>query len=523
MTSALPTLVALLACRADGSLGASWGTDVPLPDPAGGGDGTEVVGDDGDDTGDSGDSPPGVCDDGVFQCAWDEGCVDGVCGGCEDADDCYETDGCRADATCGACSADEECQEGRSCVAGACLPSHLPQWNLALSAADFAALVDDAYQDTYVPCTLVADGVDYGACTVRLRGASTRSLPKKSFRVEFPEGVDHPGYTRKIDLRAEYNDPSYLRSFLGLELARRATTLPTPRARFLTLDLTLTDDAGSQVVHQGLMLEVERVGASSFLERHGRDPDAPVYEAVAVDGHGALTPNADPDEYAAFYEKAGGDESDFAELRSFVEDTLAADWADALASGTNLATRSQGAIHVDAYLRYLETMALLQAKDHVTNNFHFSKQTVGGVAAWEFYPEDMDLTFGCVWDSVEGDAICDAFAYEGWWMDGIYVVDDGFVLGTTEYWGNLAIHEVITQPELEERYEDELCALASGDLWNERLPALGAAVAESVRGAVDADEQDLNASLDDFDAATAEVQSFFSLRRDYLRAQLACP
>jgi len=393
------------------------------------------------------------------------------------------------------------------------MPEALPVWDLELDPGDWEEVLDQPESDLYIPCSLTADGVTYGeGAELRLRGGSTRSLPKKSLRIRFPEDADHPGYARKINLRAEYNDPSFLRTFLGLEAFRRTTSLPTPRARHLELYIN-----GE---YYGVMVETERIGGK-FLELRGRDRERSMYEAADVDDEGALTPNDDRDEYPLIYEKKAGDDGDYADLITLIEDVIYEDYREHREGGAGIATRTTAALHVEAYLRYLALMAVLQSQDHVTNNFYFSHQALGGEEPrWEVYAADMDLTFGCRWDEANDNPLCDEFAYDGWWMNG-WIPDD-VEAGVDTVWGNLMIDRVLRDPLLWPLYVHHVCELVSGEAWNEDMPRLIDAVGETIAGAAGADPNDLSELPAEIQAAQDEVRSFLSLRREYLATELGC-
>ncbi len=455
----------------------------------------------------------GACSEGPLECDWGLGCHDGVCGSCVSADECHPYAGCRDNGTCGECDDSADCRPDEVCLHRQCMPAALPVWELTVDPEQWGSILDDPEHDTYIPCTLTVGDLVYEGADLRLRGGSTRSYPKQSLRIRFPEDAEHPGYSRKINLRAEYNDPSFLRTFLGFEFFRRSVSLPTPRARYLELYL----NGG----YHGLMLETERI-AGKFLRLRGRDRDRSMYEAVDVDDEGALTPNDDEEEYRAIYEKSTGDPADYADLIELIEGTLLADHQDWTESGVPLLQRTRGAVHLDSYLTYLALMAVLQSQDHVTNNFYFSgQQAGGGEPRWEFYAADMDLTFGCRWDEANDNSLCDEFTYDGWWMNG-WIPDD-VEIGSDPAWGNLLIHLVLQDPLLWPVYQQEVCGILAGESWNEGIPDLIDAVHDTIASAAAADPNDLNDDLEDLDAAQEEVRSFVSLRRAYLAEQLTCP
>ena len=457
----------------------------------------------------------GPCAGGVLACPLDQGCHEGTCGACSDAAECRDLQGCRADGSCGDCAGEADCRDSEACREGFCVPATLPVWHLTIDPADWANMKADAGAKLEVPCGLSVGGVDYAGCTVRLRGGSSLYFPKKSFRIELPDGAPHPGYARKINLRAEYNDPSFLRNFLSLYAFGQMTTLPTPRARFLVLELN-----GETY---GLMAEVERVG-DAFLEARGRDRDAPMYEAdppgeLMAAGPGSMVPLPE-DVYPIAFDK-NDDDGDYSDLRALVEDGVWADHVEAEAKGAPVTTRIREEVDVPSYLDYLATMMLVQNHDHVRKNYYLSRQvTAGEGARWEAYPWDLDLSLGCLWTS-DYDTLCTEHTAEGRYDAG--VVPDGVSPGyPVEAFYNLLIHLTLKDPVTLEPLRGRLCAMTQSPVWIERLPALARAMEETLLPAVMADERDRNDDVEQFHSAVDQVASFMEARAAYLWSTLDC-
>ncbi|MCP4867430.1 MAG: hypothetical protein GY898_01765 [Proteobacteria bacterium] len=455
------------------------------------------------------------CPEGPAICNYDLGCNGDVCTACTDADQCRGLQGCRDDGSCGACTVDAECASGESCRSGFCMPTDVPEWHLEIAASDLELMNTDVYARLEVPATLRVGDVTYaGPATARFLGSSTLAFPKKSFRVEFPEDADHPGFARKINLRAEYNDGSFLRTYLGYETMRRAAGVPAPRARYV--NLTLNGD------NYGLMLEVERIGGK-FLRKNGRDRDLPMYEGKETTPWGALMPMDDEAQYREYYSKATGDDADWSDLISLVEDTF---WEDHLESepwGPTTAVRTRELVDTDAYVSYLATLAAIQSQDHITNNYYFSWQEVPGVGfRWEFYPWDMDLTFGCLWNEETNTSPCGDTVSDDWWLNGVVVPP--IVAGQpNECWCNLPAHLVMNDPELGRDYRDRMCSIIGSEWWNERLPDLAAAVAETIATRVEADTADRNETPQEWADRRQEVLNFLVDRKAHLQGELECP
>ena len=442
-------------------------------------------------------------------CDFGMGCADGFCGACDSALDCRATEACRDDRSCGVCSVDSECRDGEVCEDGYCLAESPDTWNIVVDEADWDLIQMDPWDEVYVPVRLETGDAVYGPADLRLYGGSSRTRPKSSFRVRFPEDADHPGFARKINLRAEYNDPSFLRTWLGYETFRRLTRTPVPRARFVDVEIN-----GEP---WGLMLEVERLGGK-FLEVNGRDRDQPMYEAQQDWPSGALTDLPDDDAWRYVWSKKTGDPYDFSDIQSLVRDVIGADLADSWGDETTTTWRTELAMDLDSYVDYLAVMALIQNNDHVTNNFYLSLQApYGGDPRWEVYPFDLDLSFGCSWTEEHG-TMCEDVRHDAWWMNGV-IVDPG-----ADYcWCNAGIHLALLNDALYQRYRQRICSFTESAWWTEEGPALASAMAARVEASVAADPMDVHETLEEWDAALAELEGFFDQRAAFLRNALLCP
>ncbi len=460
------------------------------------------------------------CPSGPVDCLWGLACASGVCVGCESSAECRELEACLPDGSCGPCTESFQCGDGLTCRGGACLPLEVPTWELTVDDEDWQTLHEAWWEDDYFPCTLtVGDAVYDEGCEVRPYGSTSRVYPKKSLRIRFPEDFDHPGYSRKITLRAEYNDPTYLRTYLGYESFRRLSAIPTPRTRHVRLLVN------GEVY--GLMLEMERTGGR-FLELHGRDRNGSTYEAEHAPPHGALMPMPSAEEYAVFdddvlYNKKTGDPDDYSDLIELIEDVLWLDYVDSGTSGPTVLDRTAGAVDVDAQVTYLAIMALLQNRDHVAANYHISLQRDEQFGPqWEVYPYDVDTTFGCVYDEVDLNNICDDLVFDVWWLNG--VIPEGTQAGYPDpLWANLLIHLVLGHPHCQAAFDQRLCEKLAGEYWTDRLPDMAAGLAETVRPVVEEDPNDLNEGAADFDVAVDGFLVFVDDRASYLSEQLGCP
>jgi spore coat protein H len=123
--------------------------------------------------------------------------------------------------------------------------------------------------DVYTPeqdALFQANGTTYRV-KVRLRGASARHFPKKSWNVSFEEGVRFEGRT-SLNLVAEYADATLLAEKLAFDLLA-AMRVPASRTKFVRLKVN--------GAYQGVFLDIEQVN-KSFLKAHDfADDDATIY------------------------------------------------------------------------------------------------------------------------------------------------------------------------------------------------------------------------------------------------------
>jgi spore coat protein H len=111
-------------------------------------------------------------------------------------------------------------------------------------------------------------GVSYPV-KVRLRGASARDFPKKSWNVNFEDGTRFEGRT-SLNLVAEYQDATLLAEKLSYDLLA-ALRIPAPRTKYVRLRINGR--------YEGPFLDIEQVN-KSFLRAHAfPDDDASIYRA----------------------------------------------------------------------------------------------------------------------------------------------------------------------------------------------------------------------------------------------------
>jgi hypothetical protein len=461
----------------------------------------------------------------TVNCAWDEACTDGKCTKkCQKAGDCQRMRGC-VNGSCGKCTLDSHCGTNEKCINAYCMQSPIEVWQLTVNATDWQNLYSDArYQKQEVPCSLSVEGVNYPNCTVRPRGQSSLDYAKLPLRIEFPEDVDNPGYSRNINIRSEYNDRSFLHNVLANETFRYLTQIPTPRTKFIRLLVNGID--------YGLNVEYEAMGGK-FLERFRRSRDVSTYEAdpetdaLFYSGVSSLVPLPSADMYPKGYQKKTGDETKYGDLQSLIETTIAPDYKD------KTSCRVREKVNLELYLDYLATLILVQNMDHIWKNFYLSLQKdETGKERWEFYPWDLDLTFGCLWTE-EHDVYCEDSTWTteytwGKFADGQSAV---YPLSMDDVMGNPLVTIVLNDPVLKANLSKRICTFIDSDFWTKEIYQLIDAYAETILPDVITDTRDRNGQPDaggeavaqtSFQAEIAKIKEFIPKRADYLRNQLLC-
>jgi len=141
----------------------------------------------------------------------------------------------------------------------------LPEWELEMPPE----VLQRFYKDIHTPeqdALFKADGQTYRV-KVRLRGASARTFPKKSWNVSFEKNVTFQGRT-SLNLVAEFADATLLAEKLSYDVLS-AMRVPTPKTTFVRLKLNGR--------YEGPFLEIEQVN-KAFLKNHGMpDDDATIY------------------------------------------------------------------------------------------------------------------------------------------------------------------------------------------------------------------------------------------------------
>lgn len=146
----------------------------------------------------------------------------------------------------------------------------LREYSLTCNPADFTYLMEHPDEDVTVDCDFEYEGQNWQTISLTLEKNGPQSFPKKSFILHFDDTI--PFLEREIvNLRAQWNDPSFCREYLAYDLLQRAgSTYPQSWfTKFYVND-----------VYMGLYLDVEEIDAR-FLARAGLSDNSSIYSAAA--------------------------------------------------------------------------------------------------------------------------------------------------------------------------------------------------------------------------------------------------
>lgn len=336
--------------------------------------------------------------------------------------------------------------------------SQLPAIELALAPESWQDLLDHPYLRNYYPCSLQVDGKTYVGAQVRLHGATSSDLVKRSFRVKLAKGDILADGSSDLILRSEYVDKTLLRTWLSYQAIRDFTWLPAPQTRFAHLRVNQR--------FYGVMLQVERLDAT-YLKRRGLNPNGALYEAdppneLAIPG-GNMTPLFPLENYALVYAKHTGAKP-YDDLRYLIEHVLQL-------PKTQLAAQLDRHVKVGDWLAFAAVMTVFQNQEHLRKNYYLYRNPATADDRWLFLPWDLDVTWGHLWtpqNDVMDETIFSALLPD----KGSYKVDAGFfhqmyrVLDHgpwRERWGALALDlaaKILDPAYLRPRIDYAMCLMA---------------------------------------------------------------
>lgn len=218
-------------------------------------------------------------------------------------------------------------------------------------------------------CSLFHNGLLYDNIFCRIRGGTSISWPKKSYKIEFNDGFPfqrQPGHSvTEFDFNSTYTDKSYNRAVLHYELNRDAG-LPSP------------DTFHAHLRRNGTFYSVTLYTEQpdrDFLRRTGLNPNGSLYKGG---------PGANGDSIAG-YEKKTRDGESFFDLQSLITGLNQ--------TGPALERFVFDQVDLPAEVNFMACMAITQNIDGTDKN-HFLYRDSEGTGEWRTLPWDLDLSFG---------------------------------------------------------------------------------------------------------------------------------
>ena len=222
----------------------------------------------------------------------------------------------------------------------------------------------------------------------RLRGNTSRTADKKSFKLDFNEfikGQDIAGI-QKFNLKGEQNDPSLIRSKISFELFEKIG-LEASRVAYTTVYIN--------DVYYGLYENIEHID-DCFLAYHMNDDSGNLWKCLWPADLNYLGPNPsdyhpwidDEKPYELKTNKDAYDYSKLAHLIDVINNTPSAQIKDSLES----------VIRVTDVIKYLAVNIMTGSWDdyrYLKNNYYLYHNPSEG--RFHFIPYDYDNTFGIDW------------------------------------------------------------------------------------------------------------------------------
>jgi hypothetical protein len=250
------------------------------------------------------------------------------------------------------------------------LPSsgQIKEFYITCNPDDFAYIYENYNEDIYVPITLGYLGIEWHDAYMRIRGDNSRRFPKKSLKIKF-SGEPFLNGRNRLNFNAEYEDTSYIRSFIATQVFKMAgqTCFSAEHIRLYLNGNFL-----------GLYVMIENVD-SQFLEANNYDPQGSFYKA-AVDG-ACLSIHDDLENF--WEQKAGaGNKEDLAQFIADINQVSIDDYKDFCSYAMN-------------YEQVVNIIACNMVTSNTSTYYHnyYMFHDANGTRLWEMMPWDLDKTF----------------------------------------------------------------------------------------------------------------------------------
>ncbi|MBN2774786.1 MAG: CotH kinase family protein [Prolixibacteraceae bacterium] len=266
------------------------------------------------------------------------------------------------------------------------MPREVVSVYITMTDADKAFLLADENKNSeeYLPATFrlknsLIDTTLSDEVGIRLRGNTSRSHSKKSFKIKFKEFEGSKFYgQKKLNLKADNNDPSALREMMTLRMFREADV---PAARSFHTKVYMNGE------YMGHYINVEQIDDEFALTRFGNDTGN-LYKCswpTTLENDGQIYNET---QYELETNKDINDRSILANFVRVLNETADEDFK----------TEIEKVLNVNSLINYFAVEALIGHWDgysYLKNNLYIYENPVTGLV--EIIPYDVDNTYGIDW------------------------------------------------------------------------------------------------------------------------------
>jgi hypothetical protein len=181
------------------------------------------------------------------------------------------------------------------------------------------------------------------------------------------------------------------------------------------------------------------------------------------------------------------------------------------------------ALEVNGYLDGLAALVLLGDGGHARGNYRLSLQSsTGSGRRWEVWYDNFGLSFGCLWNELENNALCGAMDASLTAYSGMFEGEaSGAFYPVTQYF-NLLTDVVLRDPELERAFGARICDMLDSAYWSEALPRQIAGLGELLEPAASVDPRDRLEGAESYGAEVDSLLAYHADRTRLLRSQFLC-
>ena len=221
----------------------------------------------------------------------------------------------------------------------------------------------------------------YDNVLVRIRGASSRSYAKKSFKFDFNPGA-HFSYdpnerrVEEINVNTTFTDKSFIRTQLAYETIQKSGS---PGCVAFNMRIQQNNAFFSVAIFSEQVDE-------QFLARQGLDPNGALYKPDLP--YGVFRSAASTTAQASGWVKKNRPDENFSDIQA-LEDGLRL---------TNINDRTRflfDNVNLPAQVNYMAANIIVQGIDRIVSNFYAYRDS-DGTGEWNMLTWDVDLTYGPV-------------------------------------------------------------------------------------------------------------------------------